>query len=195
MRFNEECLKNFGVGRKLFGGRFIRFMSGMKNETDLLLERDQAFNPQNARVNFACPEEIMLRLINPIGDELPDTYKPGFLKPMINFKAKRADPQNSYVLMLDGKKIKRGADVDLFGSETGQTLKQRQDERDKGLNILKETVAVVSRVQLNSDSIPDTTKDDKATVFNHLVSLMLFLSVVLRGLRKIRVKKQCGLIR
>ena len=95
--------------------------------------------------------------------------------------------------MLDGKKIKRGADVDLLGFETGQTLKQRQDERDKGLNILKETVAVVSRVQLTSDSIPDTTKDDKATVFNHFVSLILLLSVVLRGLRKIRVKKQCGL--
>ena len=34
MRYNL-----FRVGRKLFGGHFIRFMSGMKNGTDLLLER------------------------------------------------------------------------------------------------------------------------------------------------------------
>ena len=26
----------FGLGRKLFGGRFIRFMSGPKNESDIL---------------------------------------------------------------------------------------------------------------------------------------------------------------
>ena len=39
--------------KKVFGGRFIRYMAGMKNKTDLLLGRDKVFNPQNSRVTFA----------------------------------------------------------------------------------------------------------------------------------------------
>ena len=36
MRYSPSTLQFFGLGRKLFGGRFIRFMSGPKNESDIL---------------------------------------------------------------------------------------------------------------------------------------------------------------
>jgi hypothetical protein len=36
MRYSPSTLQFFWRGRKLFGGRFIRFMSGPKNESDIL---------------------------------------------------------------------------------------------------------------------------------------------------------------
>ena len=36
MRYSQPALKFFWLGKKLFGGRFVCFMSGLKNETDLL---------------------------------------------------------------------------------------------------------------------------------------------------------------
>ena len=36
MRYSQESLKFFWVGKKLFDGRFVRFMSRMINETNLL---------------------------------------------------------------------------------------------------------------------------------------------------------------
>jgi hypothetical protein len=36
MRYSPSTLKFFWLKRKLFGGRFIRFMSGPKNESDIL---------------------------------------------------------------------------------------------------------------------------------------------------------------
>ena len=36
MRFSPSTLQFFWLGRKLFGDRFIRFMSGSKHESDIL---------------------------------------------------------------------------------------------------------------------------------------------------------------
>ena len=36
MRNSPSTLQFFGLGRKLFGGRFIRFISGPKHESDIL---------------------------------------------------------------------------------------------------------------------------------------------------------------
>ena len=36
MRYSPSTLQFFWLGRKLFGGRFIQFMSGPKNESDIL---------------------------------------------------------------------------------------------------------------------------------------------------------------
>jgi len=36
-RYNETTMKFFWVGKRLFGGRFLRFMGGPKNESQLLL--------------------------------------------------------------------------------------------------------------------------------------------------------------
>ena len=75
MRYSDETLQFLWLGRKLFGERFVRLMSGMENETELLLGQ-QNFNPQSAKINFACPHENMLREINPLGDSFPDVMPP-----------------------------------------------------------------------------------------------------------------------
>jgi hypothetical protein len=42
MRYSPSTPQFFWLGRKLFGGRFIRFMSGPKNESDILTGSDRA---------------------------------------------------------------------------------------------------------------------------------------------------------
>ena len=41
-----------GVGLKLFGGRFVRFMTGMKNESAMLTGSD-ILDPRESKINFA----------------------------------------------------------------------------------------------------------------------------------------------
>ena len=50
MRYSPETLQFFWVGKKLFGGRFIRFMSGMKNETQQLTG-NYVYDPQISKLN------------------------------------------------------------------------------------------------------------------------------------------------
>ena len=63
MRYNPERMKCFWVGKKFFGGRFMRFMSGMKTETDIP-QGYKVLDPQIARVNFGCPHENTLLNFN-----------------------------------------------------------------------------------------------------------------------------------
>jgi hypothetical protein len=64
MRYSPETMQFFWVGRRLFGGRFVRFMSGMKNETQQLQGLNQ-FDPQDSKINFACPHERLLDSYDP----------------------------------------------------------------------------------------------------------------------------------
>ena len=86
---NEVCSRNNAVllgWKKLFGGRFIRFMSGMKNETQQLTG-SYVYDPQLSKINFACPSENMLANFNPFDDKLPLVFPPGFLEQIIKYKA------------------------------------------------------------------------------------------------------------
>ena len=122
MRYSPSTLQFFGLGRKLFGGRFIRFMSGPKNESDILTGSSTSLSPLNSRVNFACPNENILRGINPLGSGFPSRFSPGLIDSMIELKIQHPSPQTSYVLMFDGKNVLKGGDVKLLGFEEGQTL-------------------------------------------------------------------------
>lgn len=67
MRYSLDTLKFFWVGKKLFGGRFIRFMGGMKNEKQQLTG-SSSLDPHLLKVNFACPDEKILADFNPFGN-------------------------------------------------------------------------------------------------------------------------------
>ena len=66
MRYSDNIKTFFWLGKKLFGSRFIRFMSCPKNETDDLLGKHN-LPPLNSKVNFACLGEPVLRNYNPLG--------------------------------------------------------------------------------------------------------------------------------
>ena len=61
MRYIDTIKNFFWLGEKLFGSRFIRFKSGPKNETDVLLGKHN-FPPFNSKVNFlsmrACSTKL-----------------------------------------------------------------------------------------------------------------------------------------
>ena len=101
MRYSQTALKFFWLGKKLFGGRFVRFMSGLKNETDLL-KGNTSLNPKDSRINFACPSEYVLTNINPLGNDFQEIKSSGIIDGMIQLKAENSK-ENSYVLMFDGK--------------------------------------------------------------------------------------------
>ena len=63
MRYSPSTLQFFGLGRKLFGGRFIRFMSGPKNESDILTGSstpNKCGNPVWKDINILKLKEIFL---------------------------------------------------------------------------------------------------------------------------------------
>ena len=84
-------------------------MSGPKNETDLLTG-NSTLSPMNSRINFACPSDSVLRSYNPLGYEINVDSGPCVIQEMIDLSSDKNDEDLSYVLMFDGKKIKRGAD-------------------------------------------------------------------------------------
>jgi hypothetical protein len=60
MRYSPSTLQFVWLGRKLFGGRFIRFMSGPKNESDILTGSSTPIIPsctnlKNFNIIIACP--------------------------------------------------------------------------------------------------------------------------------------------
>lgn len=59
MRYSEDCMQFFWVGKKLFVGRFIWFMSGLKCEIELLQGR-KILDPLDAKINSECPNESIL---------------------------------------------------------------------------------------------------------------------------------------
>lgn len=170
MRYSPDTLQFFWVGKKLFGGRFIRFMSGMKNETQQL-SGSSSLDPQLSKVNFACPSENVLADFNPFGDKLPVNFPPGFLEPMIKYKAEREDSNKSFVVMFDGKKVKRGGDVDLLGFEGDKTLKQRLEEKESKEKIVHDSVSLIGDVQRESNSVSDTPDALKPKILSCLISL------------------------
>jgi hypothetical protein len=145
MRYSPETLQFFWLGRKLFGGKFVRFMSGLKNENDFLLGHT-VLDPQNSKMNFACPSENVLREINPMGQQFPDVLKPGILKSVIELKKEYDDGNTSYILMFDGKKVKRGGDVNLLGYED-KPLQERIKDNDNALKTIEVAINEAKRNQ------------------------------------------------
>ena len=118
-------------------------MDGMKCETDVIQGKD-ILDPRSAKINFACPNEQTVAAYEPLGD-FPSSFKPGILTDMIKLMAKHNDVKNSYMLMLDGKKMKHGTDVDLLGFENGPTLTDRLHKRDADLSTVRNAVETLQR--------------------------------------------------
>ena len=78
-------------------------MSRMKTETQQL-EGNTSYNPQLSKINFACPSENVIADADPFDGNLPLTFSPGFLEPMIKLKAESDVKPKSYVIMFDGKR-------------------------------------------------------------------------------------------
>lgn len=111
--YSDETMKFWKVGNALFHGKFLRFMSGDKD---------------NGEGNFAVPSVEIIRDFS-AGWQLPKEIPPGIIKSAITILPK----EKEYVLSVDGKKVAGGlkedwGDQDLFGhEEDGETLSDRKE--------------------------------------------------------------------
>jgi hypothetical protein len=62
MRYSPSTLQFFWLGRKLFGGRFIRFMSGPKNESDIPILSSRLKKETFCRSAVKFPSSLVKKL-------------------------------------------------------------------------------------------------------------------------------------
>ena len=95
--------------------------------------------------------------------------------------------------MFDGKKVKRGGDVDLLGFEGDNTLNDRIAKKENKERILKDSVEIISSVQKETKLIADTPEQLilKAKVFNCLLSILPQTPNATRNVTEIYRNKFC----
>ena len=193
MRYSQPALKFFWLGKKLFGGRFVRFMSGLKNETDLL-KGNTTLNPTDSKINFACPSEYVLTNLNPLGNDFPEIKSSGLINGMIELKSEK-DYENSFVLMFDGKKIRKGTDVDLLGFEDGESLADKKTEHENDCELLAQATAIFKEAQSLFERLELTPGDYKERVFEQLTKCTTLFSKCIRNLRERKKSRDLQLLR
>ena len=150
MRYMDQTKMFWKLGWRIFGGKFIRYMGGFKNEGQVVQGDTEKgnFSPDVSDINFAIPSLDILRDFCPYGDDNSKPRKPGVY---IDIMKKGAEvlQDTSACLTFDGKKIKQGltadsGDVDLLGFEEGMSLKDRQNELAETLNTFKGLLLEIS---------------------------------------------------
>lgn len=81
MRYSEESKKFWKLGWRLFGAKFIHFMSGYKNEGAFLQNLSTSHTPDSSEINFAVPDLNILRNFDPY--KVQGERKPGIFEDII----------------------------------------------------------------------------------------------------------------
>ena len=87
MRYIDETKKFWKLGYRLFGGRFISFMSGFKNNNQVLMNTTNrgCYDPAKSEINWAVPDQKVLRTYNTYSLELgKGVTKPGIAHQVMN---------------------------------------------------------------------------------------------------------------
>ena len=148
MRYSDNIKWFWKIGMKLFKGKFLRFMSGMKSKGQCI-NTCESFDPALSSINFAVPNRNCLEDSN-VSKELRDV-KPGILLDMIKLVHDDGVLQQSYKVSFDGKKVNSGidsttmGDINLWGYEGPPTLTERQTEYNSNVTQLEELENLVSQ--------------------------------------------------
>ena len=187
MRYSDQCKMFWKLGWRIFGTRFLNFMSGDKNDTQLVLGETVRgrYDPQTSSVNFAVPSTKVLRSFDPY-----DVYggrKQGVLTDMVESFGQYSE-HRSACLTYDGKKLKLGltpssGDVDLLGFEKSETLIQKQMELKRKLDGVIKVEEILS---LSEDIL---SVEDKSYICKALSSILTELSSSIELLKGIKQKK------
>ena len=193
MRYSDDTKKFWKIGWRLFGGRFINFMSGFKNESQVVLgDTDRGnYSPQSSDINFAVPSLSVLREFNPYGSI--DKREPGLLRDIIKVIIEDLNHQSA-CLTYDGKKLKQAltesyGDVDILGFETGETL---QDRKDELVNKHQHIQSIQSELKgcINDTDIRHVNESLKNSVVRTLRHTLKELSINIQEVKETRKKKE-----
>lgn len=193
MRFSDKVKEFWATGMSLFHSKFIRFMGGFKclgQQSDS--GSHSSLKPDNASVNFVCPDVKQLRDIK--NEHSPDCDAPGIMLKNLDAIAKISNEQKTYKICIDGKKITPGfgsvlGEVDLFGHEANSKLLQRKMELKEQKTVIQFFLEILHF--LPPDLLLTELSDiiNKKKLYDMIVKIVNFLTNRISSLRGMKVKK------
>ena len=120
----------------------------------------------------------------------PEDVKPGVLHTLLSKFAGKAEPQKTFKICIDGKKINstitaKHGDIDLWGNEARPTLQERQaDLRDDKSLIETCSRQVIKLIDFHKSDFTDLTTDNKTFLTKLLRQLITALSLRVKTLRE-----------
>ena len=138
MRYDDVVKCFWRTGLQLFKGKFLRFMSGLKNEGQVVSKSTTRgnYSPLDSQINFAVPSRELLGADTLIAEHCKS---PGIMVPVIKHIAQATSKYVSYKLCVDLKKLNPGGDkgdVDCFGYEKTPTLMEKKTRLEKELSVI-----------------------------------------------------------
>ena len=159
MRYRPETVKFWQIGYRLFHGKYLRFMSGLRNFGQILqgLSNRGVHDPVDSKINFAVPSRQNLYS----KQEDSKLFYPGINDLSIATLAEKLG-NKPMKLSVDGKKISRGkgktmGDVDCWGYENKPTLEERR-------TVHKAEITVVESIESRVDSLEEKGLVDLANI-------------------------------
>ena len=100
MRYSKETKQFWWAGYRMFHGQFIQFMSGGKNEGDLLMEEAEKgyYDPLNSQINFAVPSIQSLQNFR-TEFPLPKELTPGLIEEAIALRSSETSTSFALITM------------------------------------------------------------------------------------------------
>ena len=194
MRYMEQTKKFWKLGWRHFGGKFVRFMTGFKNTSDILSGESTKgeCKPENSDINFVIPSLDVLRNYTPYGTDAKPR-EPGIYVDVIE-SVSSALEGTSACLTFDGKKLKQGlteryGDIDILGFENGPSLNQRK----MNVEIEQQNLAIQIEILKHEDGskeIRNLSCEINAVMKQTLMRSIVYLSKNVQNVRKIRTQKE-----
>ncbi|CAG2226539.1 unnamed protein product [Mytilus edulis] len=196
MRYSPEVKQFWRVGLKLFKGRFLRFMSGMKNQGQ---DIQRHLNPEDSAINFAVPDRKSLD-----GSDISETLKnltPRIFHEMIDMLHEHDQDQlQTYKICFDGKKLNAGVDgqksgdINLWGYEGPPSLQKIENRYENDLKCISSLERAISTLDIRHITdlayVPESCKDGITETGKNVLTV---ISERLSALRKVKQKKEISL--
>ena len=96
MRYSESTKCIFKVDKGIFEGGTLRFLSGWKNETQILTGKAKPdfYSPVECQALLPNPPETILDQFQPLYFEIPRRLKPGVYFSLIDVAVKSTPPSS-----------------------------------------------------------------------------------------------------
>ena len=178
MRYCALTKKFWTIVYRLCKGVGLKFFSGEKNWGQVINKSTSKskYSPRNSKVNFAVPDEKVLRNYNRL---LPKVIQPGKIESCLNLLTNKKD----IIIMGDGKMVMKGlktnfeGDVNLFGHEKEPNLNDLKTEIDNKLHYVSNSVK----------RFPEITLHDK---YETLVDMITMITDVIRCVKNFHKTEQ-----
>ncbi|MEW8548751.1 MAG: hypothetical protein AB2693_35060, partial [Candidatus Thiodiazotropha sp.] len=171
MRYQAETVQFWRIGYRLFHGKFLRFMSGLRNSGQVLDKEAERgdLDPTDSRINFAVPAKQNLYRKE---DKVSPMY-PGIFEKQIEALAEQFSGK-PLKLCVDGKKISRGkgngiGDIDCWGYESIPSLKEKRQTHKQSIDRLNAIQIKIDALAENGNTIiQDLSTHERADLISDL---------------------------